>query len=108
MSKNNETKIKYCVYCGTDVGDETYCPNCGKLVIKLNGSKEPKKHQINHKLSPIQKVELSRKCPGCGSLITSTILDQCPICNTALEKVSEATKEELAGILPLPLFISTA
>jgi len=93
MSKNNETKIKYCVYCGADAGDETYCPKCGKLVIKLNGSKEPKKSQINHKRSSIQKVDISRKCPGCGSLVTSTILDQCPICNTVLEKVSEAKKE---------------
>lgn len=93
MSKNNEKKIKYCVYCGTDVGHETYCPNCGKLVIKLDGSKEPKQQQINHELSSIQKVEISRKCPGCGSLVTSTIIDQCPICNTVLEKVPEARKE---------------
>jgi membrane protease YdiL (CAAX protease family) len=93
MSKNSRTKIKYCVYCGTDVGNETYCPNCGKLVIKLNGSKEPKKQQVIYKPASLQKAEISRKCPGCGSLVTSTILDQCPICDTALEKISESNKE---------------
>ncbi len=93
MSKNNEKKIKYCVYCGTDVGTKTYCPNCGKLVIKLNGSKELKEPQIIYKPTSIQKAEISRKCPGCGSLVNSTILDQCPICDTVLERVSEAKKE---------------
>ncbi|MHA2280822.1 MAG: CPBP family glutamic-type intramembrane protease [Promethearchaeota archaeon] len=93
MSKNNKKKIKYCVYCGTDVGNETYCPNCGKLVIKLNGTKERKKPQIISKPTSIQKAEISRVCPGCGSLVTSTVLDQCPICNTVLEKVSETKKE---------------
>ena len=95
MSKNNVKKIKYCVYCGTDVGNETYCPNCGKLVIKLNGSKISKKPQIIHQPSSIQKAEISRKCSGCGSLITSIVLDQCPICNTVLEKIPEAKKELL-------------
>ena len=93
MSKNSNKKIKYCVYCGTDVGNETYCPNCGKLVIKLNGSKEPKKPQTIYKPTSIQKVEISRKCPGCGSLVTSTILDQCPICDTVLEHIPEAQKK---------------
>ncbi|MHA2086793.1 MAG: hypothetical protein ACW972_00865, partial [Promethearchaeota archaeon] len=92
MSKNNKKEIKYCVYCGTDVGTETYCPKCGKLVIKLNGSKELKKSQIIYKPTSIQQSEISRKCPGCGSLVTSTILDQCPICDTVLEKISETNK----------------
>jgi membrane protease YdiL (CAAX protease family)/predicted RNA-binding Zn-ribbon protein involved in translation (DUF1610 family) len=93
MSKNNEKTIKYCVYCGADVGEETYCPNCGKLVIKLNGRKKPKRPRSIYKPNSIQKAEISRKCPGCGSIVTSTILDQCPICNTMLEKISEAKKE---------------
>jgi len=92
MSKNNEKKIKYCVYCGADVGKETYCPNCGKLVIKLNGSKKP---LINYKPDSIKKAEISRKCSGCGSIVTSTILDQCPICNTVLEKISEVQKASI-------------
>ncbi len=93
MSKNNDKTIKYCVYCGADVGEETYCPNCGKLVIKLNGRKKPKRPPSIYKPTSIQKAEISRKCPGCGSIVTSTILDQCPICNTMLEKISEAKKE---------------
>lgn len=93
MSKNNENRIKYCVYCGADVGNETYCPNCGKLVVKLNGTKELQKPHIIKTPPLIQKVEVSRKCPGCGSIVTSTILDQCPICNTTLEKISEVKKE---------------
>jgi len=92
MSKNNEKRIKYCVYCGADVDKEIYCPNCGKLVIKLNGSKKP---LINYKPDLIKKAEISRKCPGCGSIVTSTILDQCPICNTVLEKISEVQKASI-------------
>ena len=104
MSKNNEKKIKYCVYCGTDVGNETYCPSCGKLVIKLNGSKEPKKLQTIYKPNSIQKAEISRKCPGCGSLVTSTILDQCPICDTVLEKIPEEIKKQLIQKKPGLIF----
>ena len=84
MSKENKKKIKFCVYCGSDVKEnEIYCPKCGKLVIKIEAGKEVPKPQIT------QKLEISRKCPGCGSVITSTVLDQCPICNTELEKIAE-------------------
>ncbi|UCC20262.1 MAG: CPBP family intramembrane metalloprotease [Promethearchaeota archaeon] len=87
MSKENERKIKYCVYCGTQVQkNKTYCPNCGKLIIKIKPEQKISK-SISH-----QKIDISRKCKNCGSIITSTILDQCPICNTALEKISEAKR----------------
>jgi membrane protease YdiL (CAAX protease family) len=87
MSKNNARKIKYCVFCGSNVEEnKIYCPNCGKLIIKLEPGKKISKPK------PIQKVEISRKCPKCGSLITSTILNQCPICNTELEKISGVKK----------------
>jgi len=87
MRKESEKKIKYCVFCGANIEkDKIYCPNCGKLVIKL----EPGKKITQPK--PIQELEISRKCSNCGSIITSTILDQCPICNTSLEKVSEIRK----------------
>ena len=87
MSKNNKKKIKYCVYCGTDVAEnKTYCPNCGKLMIKIDSNKK------DLKSTKFQKLEISRKCPGCGSIITSTIIDQCPICDTPLEKISEVKK----------------
>jgi len=88
MSNDNKKKINYCVYCGSNVDEnETYCPKCGKLVIKIKPAKnipQPK---------TIQKLEVSRTCSGCGSVITSTILDQCPICNTKLEKIAEFKKE---------------
>ncbi|MFW9826636.1 MAG: type II CAAX prenyl endopeptidase Rce1 family protein [Candidatus Thorarchaeota archaeon] len=87
MSEDKQRKIKYCVYCGSEVEkSKTYCPNCGKLIIKITPEKE------STKVEPIQKLEVSRKCPNCGSIITSTILDQCPICNTELEKISEVKK----------------
>lgn len=93
MSKDNEKKIKYCVYCGVDVEkNKTYCPNCGKLIIKLNSSETPAEPRPIHKPVSMQRVEISRKCPGCGSIVTSTILEQCPICNATLEKIPEVKK----------------
>jgi len=87
MSNENKKKINFCVYCGSNVEEnETYCPKCGKLVIKIKPAKKIPQP------TTIQKLEVSRTCPGCGSLITSTILDQCPICNTELEKIAEFKK----------------
>ena len=87
MSEENNIKIKYCVHCGSNVEENrTYCPTCGKLIIKINSSKKIARPKPTHRL------EIARKCPGCGSVITSTILDQCPICNTELEKLTEITK----------------
>lgn len=96
MSKNNEKKIKYCVYCGTNIEEnKIYCPNCGKLIIKLKSSKEIAQSRIPKESIPLKKAEISRKCPSCGSIITSTILDQCPICNTILEKVSDIERASI-------------
>lgn len=96
MSKDNEKKIRYCVYCGSDVGkSETYCPNCGRLIIKLKNGKIATKPHIIHKPVSVKKTGISRKCSGCGSVITSTIIDQCPICNTVLEKIPEDKKAVL-------------
>ena len=96
MSQDNKRKIQYCVYCGKDVGEsKTYCPHCGKLIVKLKKNEKQEKPRIIHKPVSIQKTEISRKCPGCGSIITSTILNQCPICNTALEKISEVKKAKI-------------
>ncbi|KKN35413.1 hypothetical protein LCGC14_0783840 [marine sediment metagenome] len=92
MTDDNKTKIKYCVYCGGDVGtNETYCPGCGKFIVKLKESENIKNSQIKKSVS-LQKIEISRKCSGCGSIINSTVLNQCPICNTKLENISEAKK----------------
>ena len=99
MSKNSKKNIKYCVYCGSDVEkNKTYCPKCGKLVVKL----EPSKRVM--KPTKVEKLEVSRKCSGCGSIITSTIINQCPICDTVLEKISDVKK---AAIQRKPVFIFT-
>ena len=86
---NNDNKIKYCVHCGAEVGEsKTYCPKCGKLVVKLKDSKL-EIPQSKTKGSPI-----SRTCSGCGSIITSPMLEQCPICNTILEKIPKELRLE--------------
>ena len=79
--KESGRKIKYCVHCGTEVSDsEIYCPKCGKLAAKL--VKPPSK----------KPQSISRKCSGCGSIINSLILEQCPICNAKLEKILKHPK----------------
>ncbi|MBY8986905.1 MAG: CPBP family intramembrane metalloprotease [Candidatus Lokiarchaeota archaeon] len=93
MSKENEKQqlVKFCVYCGTTIEENTaYCPNpkCGKLVIKIKpGEYKLEKQKATPELK--KKGVISRKCSGCGSIITSSILEQCPICDTKLEKISE-------------------
>jgi len=94
MSNEREKRssIKYCVYCGTKINKgQIYCPNCGKLVVKVK-EKVPVKEE-NVPTPKKQKKVLSRTCPGCGSIISSPILEQCPICNAKLEK-SMALKEQ--------------
>jgi membrane protease YdiL (CAAX protease family)/predicted RNA-binding Zn-ribbon protein involved in translation (DUF1610 family) len=97
MSDDKETvkKIKYCVHCGAKIANsETYCPNCGKLAAKLT------------KPQSIKPQSNSRICSKCGSIINSPILEQCPICNTKLEKVikqpkiaSEEKYQKKAGVI---------
>ncbi len=90
MAKDNKNNIKYCVYCGANVEEgKIYCPSCGKLIIKIKPGKK-----ITKPVSEF-KIDISRKCAGCGSIITSTILEQCPICNTLLEKLSEIKKASI-------------
>ena len=93
MSKENEKHpiTKFCVYCGNNIQkNATYCPNpkCGKLVINI----KPNEQIINQTKplsKPIKTEPISRKCSNCGSIITSNILEQCPICDSRLEKISE-------------------
>jgi membrane protease YdiL (CAAX protease family)/predicted RNA-binding Zn-ribbon protein involved in translation (DUF1610 family) len=88
-NKDEKLKVKYCVHCGAEINkDKVYCPNCGKLVVKIKS--EPKT-KILTKEEPApkslkQQNKMTRTCPGCGSIISSPILEQCPICNTKLEK----------------------
>jgi len=91
MSKENnkKTKLKFCVYCGAKLDEEkAYCPKCGKLVIKIKAPfKESEKKVTDKVIQEKEKKIISRKCSGCGSVINSPILEQCPICNTKLEKL---------------------
>jgi len=92
MSEENEKQniVKFCVYCGTTIEENTaYCPNpeCGKLVINIKPSEDHLEKQ-GSKPEPKKKI-ISRKCSECGSIITSLVLEQCPICDTKLEKIPE-------------------
>jgi len=92
--KDKESPIKYCVYCGAKVNKgQVYCPNCGKLVVKVN-----EKVPVRQKSTPSRErrqAKTSRTCPECGSIISSSILEQCPICNTKLEP-SVAIKDQIS------------
>ena len=87
----NERKLKYCVYCGAKIEGQIYCPNCGKLVISI----KPGEKKIEPEPSEIKSskpISIERVCSGCGSVITSIILEQCPICNALLESIPEYQK----------------
>ncbi len=93
MSKENEKQpiAKFCVYCGATIKEDiAYCPNpkCGKLVINIKPSEDSLDKQVS-KPELTKKEVISRKCSGCGSIITSSILEQCPLCDTKLEKIAE-------------------
>ena len=90
MSNENEIKLNYCVYCGEKTKGQVYCPNCGKLVIQ--SVEKLQKEETTEIATSTIRVDISRKCSGCGSIITSTILEQCPICNTLLEPIPEYKK----------------
>ncbi|TFG03824.1 MAG: zinc-ribbon domain-containing protein, partial [Promethearchaeota archaeon] len=94
MNDDNEDITGYCVHCGAKIDPgKVYCPNCGKLVVKIKSDKAIYKNkQLLDKPKEEEKRSISRKCPGCGSIITSTVLEQCPICNTVLEPVPELQK----------------
>lgn len=102
MSNEKDKKVinKYCVYCGAKVNEgQIYCPKCGKLFVKVKVARKTTENtnQVKEELIPIredQKHKISRKCPGCGSIISSAILEQCPICNAKLEKV-ELPKDQI-------------
>ena len=87
----NERKLKHCIYCGARAEGQVYCPNCGKLVVTIKG--EIPQVEKKTSISEISKPSsLERVCTGCSSVITSTILEQCPICNTMLEPIPDYQK----------------
>ena len=84
--KKDEQLVKYCVHCGAEIlHNQAYCPKCGKLVIKLQKVSETSKKDISHPISKGKEIP-SRTCSNCGSIIKSSVLEQCPICNAKLEK----------------------
>ncbi|MFX1353093.1 MAG: type II CAAX prenyl endopeptidase Rce1 family protein [Promethearchaeota archaeon] len=93
MSDNNKSpEVKYCVHCGADIDiNQIYCPECGKLVFKVKPDKIPTEDTLTGEQSELKtKKGISRKCPGCGSIIISPVLEQYPICNTKLEKLHKS------------------
>ena len=73
------------------------------MVIKQNGNKgqgpnwltkvKSKSSNGSTQLeSTSKKGEFTRKCSGCGSLISSTRLEQCPLCNTVLKSIPDHLK----------------
>ena len=87
----NERKLKHCVYCGAKTEGQAYCPICGKLIITIKGEQKVDERKIA--VDAISKpLPYERTCSGCSSVITSTILEQCPICNTFLEPVPQYRK----------------
>ena len=85
--KKDDQLVKYCVYCGAEIPhNQAYCPKCGKLVIKLKEASDTGKKVISPPISKSKEIPL-RTCSNCGSIIKSTVLEQCPICNAKLEKL---------------------
>lgn len=99
MSDNDENpEVKFCVHCGARIEkNQIYCPKCGKLVFKMKSGKITAKSTFAEDQSQLKIQEsISRKCPGCGSIINSPILEQCPICNTKLEKLPKSQKVDVS------------
>ena len=98
MSRESDRIVKHCVYCGARIfPGQVYCPECGKLIVQAKKSKEIIKHRkIAEKPVYKQPDQYSRTCSGCGSIINSIVLEQCPICNAILEKIPEQIKSSKA------------
>lgn len=100
MSDKKNNYVNYCVYCGANITKgKVYCPNCGRLVIELKSNVEStiKKPNVDRKSIP-EKKTFSRKCSGCGSVINSIVLEQCPICNSLLEPLPEKNITETSFV----------
>jgi len=95
MSEENKDLLKFCEYCGNSMErDRIYCPKCGKLAVKLNSSNSIDKEKAS--IDTTKKLDIpERKCPDCGSLIKSIVLNQCPICNAKLKEIPREQIEKL-------------
>ncbi len=82
MNEKSEKAEKICNYCGAKFENQIiYCLECGKLIQNVSSKKK----------EPIIKKRF-RTCKGCGSVIESVDLDQCPICYTLLDEVPKDTE----------------
>lgn len=93
-TSNSPDSPKNCPHCGTPFQDkQIYCSKCGKLVkgMRMQGTTQSKAGPT-FTGAPKIRQDYSRKCPECGAIINSKILDQCPICNTLLEPLPESVK----------------
>jgi len=91
----SDRSVKYCVHCGDRVYQgQVYCPSCGKLNLQVKPDKDVLQQRQTYRKKPIPiRRDVSRKCSGCGSVISSTILEQCPICDELLEPIPEELKK---------------
>jgi len=87
--------VRYCVHCGDKVyHGQIYCPSCGKLNLAVKQDRDSTQRKKPYRRQPVQvRRDISRKCSGCGSVISSTILEQCPICDELLEVIPEEQKK---------------
>ncbi|MFO8017482.1 MAG: CPBP family glutamic-type intramembrane protease [Promethearchaeia archaeon] len=96
MNDEKEHNVESCPHCGAKTQPHNpYCPKCGRLVFK--GSESPSSKRIKKRKESKIRVKdgkYQRICPGCGSIINSNVLEQCPICNTRLEPVPESVKSQ--------------
>lgn len=95
MNDDKERNVDHCPYCGAKTIPNTpYCPECGKSIKKAMNTKPNKQGpKYQREGGKLKEGKYQRRCPGCGSLISSNILEQCPICNTRLESVPESVKK---------------
>ncbi|MBY9006307.1 MAG: hypothetical protein KGD63_06080 [Candidatus Lokiarchaeota archaeon] len=95
MSEESKDQIRYCAYCGHSLEkDRVYCPKCGKLSVKLKSSNNDDQTLPTNKKSNHLEIP-ERICSNCKSIIKSTLLNQCPICNTKLEEIPKENIEKL-------------
>ena len=73
------------------------------MLLKQNGNKGQEPNWLakikskpstrsSQPITTLKKGEFTRKCSGCGSLISSMRLEQCPLCNTVLETIPDNIK----------------
>ncbi|MBD3352703.1 MAG: zinc-ribbon domain-containing protein, partial [Candidatus Lokiarchaeota archaeon] len=99
----DQKKTKKCPACGKELpSNARFCQKCGNnltkeintewrtATIKKRGQAGKKETDKTDDLEPI-----TQKCPFCGVIIKSTVLDQCPECFHMLSELPAGYKENL-------------